>query len=651
MTGRGMVWNIDFVISSIVILAILLYFYTKLQRLPIERYRAFSRLISMCLVTLAVDLLTSFVNVQAAFLPRGIGVVAQIAYYFCITLRGYFFYRYFLATLKGGVQLTRTVRWLPLLPLGTYLCVLVIDAAQKPMTHQSISGEVLNLVCAFYAIYSIFLVAQGKEHYQKPEFQSLIVANGLLLLGIFFHRSLPGVLILNFFVTATILMLFLSMQDPKRYISGEVGAYNVDGLREVYQELNEKNEPVCTLGFVVIAYGDLKAMHGEATIHRIMIEIGNYLREMHTRSNGDWTYYYLDNGSFAILGSSEMPLRRLQAVVLHRFQQVWQAGNVDIILEAHSFLMRDDVRPHDTDEYIDTVHGLIAIAAHPASNLDENADEKAVKSLRHERAVLHALDRAIRNNAVEVWFQPIYSIREGKINGAEALSHLNDPQLGYISPGEFIDVAEKNGLIDKLGDQIIRKTCSFIKENDMAALGLEFIKINLSPIQLTSGDINRHFTSIVNDYGIPHDFLKVEITEAASVNGTFLNEKMNELRDKGFHMALDDFGTGYSNIIRVLEYPFDVIKLDLTLVWSYFREEKDVLPGLVSIFKTENYTVVAEGVENEAMARGLERLGVDALQGFYFSAALPPRDFVGYCRSRLSTLGKTAAIAEKRTIG
>lgn len=635
-----MYWNVDFVISSAAILVIVLFFYLRLHRLPIERYRAFSQLLRVCLLTLGTDLAASWVNHRFVHIPLAFLSIFNISYLFFICLRSYCFFCYMVAIVRGAVRLTGFVMWGPVIPLVAYAFLLVTEAVREGM-FSTASGtfetgvvyDVMNLVCAFYAVFSIYIVWKGRSAESTVEYRCLILANILLLAGTYFHRLLTGILIQNFFVTATILMLFLSMQDPKFYINGELNAYNINGFRAVYREFGEKSEPVCTLGFVVIAYNDLKAMHGEGTIHGAMKEICAYVDSLHGKYSGDWTLYYLDNGDFVILGSKEALLKSLKMDLQKRFQRVWQTGGIDIVLEAHFFMMRDDVRPHDADEFIDTVHGLMSIAAHPASTLDENADELAVRHLRHERAVLHALDRAVRNNSIEVWFQPIYSIREKRVNGAEALSRLNDPQMGYIPPGEFIDIAERNGLIDKLGDQIIRKTCDFIKNYDMKALGIEYININLSPIQLTSGDINRHFTSIVNEYGIPHDFLKVEITEAASVDSAFLSEKMLELKNRGFHMALDDFGTGYSNLMRIMDYPFEVIKLDLTLVWSYFREDKGVLPGIISIFKAQNYTVVAEGVENEIMAQGLAKLGVDSLQGYYFSKALPPEKFIIYCHA------------------
>ena len=109
---------------------------------------------------------------------------------------------------------------------------------------------------------------------------------------------------------------------------------------------------------------------------------------------------------------------------------------------------------------------------------------------------------------------------------------------------------------------------------------------------------------------------------------------MGELTKQGFHLALDDFGTGYSNLNRIMNFPFDVIKLDLTIVWGYFRDDKkkSALPFLVSAFKDNNYTVTAEGVETEEMAKGLSEMGVDCLQGYWFSKAIPPEDFIEYLK-------------------
>ena len=164
------------------------------------------------------------------------------------------------------------------------------------------------------------------------------------------------------------------------------------------------------------------------------------------------------------------------------------------------------------------------------------------------------IDRALENGSFQVYYQPIYSVKEGKFVSAEALIRLKDPQHGFISPETLIVAAEKSGAIHKIGEVVFEKVCQFIASKEFEQLGLDYIEINLSVSQIMNGDLPETLLSIMNEYKISPDKINLEITEtAAAYAQRVMTENLEKLTLAGISFSLDDYGTGYSNMQRVIQ--------------------------------------------------------------------------------------------------
>nr|WP_246428852.1 EAL domain-containing protein [Treponema rectale] len=254
--------------------------------------------------------------------------------------------------------------------------------------------------------------------------------------------------------------------------------------------------------------------------------------------------------------------------------------------------------------------------------------EETIKSIEGKKEVKRAVERAVENDAVELFLQPLVDVNTHKLVGAEALARIRNSKGELIPPAEFIPIAERNGRINILGEQMFEKACRFIRDNDMQAMGLSWINVNLSPIQFFRMDLNERFTSILKKFKIPARMVHLEITEESMIDYALLLKQILAMKKSGFQFVLDDYGSGYSNVTRLKRCPFVNVKLDMELVWDYFREQDKILPTLVQTFKQMNFTVTAEGIENEDMAEAMKKIGCDYLQGFYFAKPLPADEFL-----------------------
>ena len=286
---------------------------------------------------------------------------------------------------------------------------------------------------------------------------------------------------------------------------------------------------------------------------------------------------------------------------------------------------RELTRRNDYVGFIRSIHARI-----PENTIYEEQPEDLNMFRQYEIVLRELADIAVRKDPkdprVLVYCQPVYNLRTGKYDTAEALMRLNLEETGIVYPDQFIPLAEENGYIHALTEIILSKICRVL--HDLIAEGYEItrISVNVSALELRDrnfcGDIDR----IVTGSGVDCDRIAIELTESRSESDFILmKERIDELRRKGITFYLDDFGTGYSNMERILELPFDIVKFDRSMVVAggQSKRSEQVLGSLAGLFSKLNYSVLYEGVENEkdeAMCKGLS---ASYLQGYKYSRPVP----------------------------
>ena len=257
-------------------------------------------------------------------------------------------------------------------------------------------------------------------------------------------------------------------------------------------------------------------------------------------------------------------------------------------------------------------------------------DDKLRASLLREKMITDSMEKALAEKQFTVYLQPKYGLHKERIIGAEALVRWFHPEFGFISPGEFIPIFEKNGFIQKLDLYIWRMTCSLIAKWKQEGLPVLPVSVNVSRADLFIDDPVSVFVDLVNEYHIRPSDLHLEITESAYAdNMEVIVSTVSQLREKGFIIELDDFGSGYSSLNTLSAMPVDIVKLDLKFVHSEIEkpEEQSILNDVVTMAHRMHLRVVAEGVETAHQAERLRLIGCDYVQGYYFSAPLPIRDY------------------------
>ncbi|MBQ1554325.1 MAG: EAL domain-containing protein, partial [Clostridia bacterium] len=260
-------------------------------------------------------------------------------------------------------------------------------------------------------------------------------------------------------------------------------------------------------------------------------------------------------------------------------------------------------------------------------------DEKIRAQINEERELEGLMHMALANDEFKLYLQPKHRVSDGALAGAEALVRWVNPEKGFISPGKFIPLFEKNGFVDEVDNHILEKLCQFQQKrvlNDRPPIP---ISVNVSRVQLSDPNLAQRICELVDSYRVPHRYIDLELTESACFDDMdVLINTINTLREMGFPVSMDDFGSGYSSLNLLKQLSFDTLKID----GEFFRHVTDperaqsVVRSIVDMAKSLHMKTVAEGIETDEQVEFLRTTDCDLIQGYYYSKPISAEEFELY---------------------
>lgn len=343
----------------------------------------------------------------------------------------------------------------------------------------------------------------------------------------------------------------------------------------------------------------------------------------------DLTLARLGGDEFAIMLSDIDTLDPIPHVI----KRIVESLSENIELKGHEIYttcsIGVSIYPKDGDD-IDTLLKHADAAMYHAKRLgrnhyqfyDDEINEASFEHLKMENQLRFALER----EEFFLLYQPKIDIVSGKMVGMEALIRWEHPEMGIVSPAEFIPVAEYTGLITNIGDYVLRVACEQIKTWIQMGFDDFRLAVNLSPQQFRQQDLMGNINTIVKEVGIEHKYLEVEITEGAIIDDVEAAiVTMQSLHDLGIALSIDDFGTGYSSLSYLKRFPIDTLKVDRAFVRDIIDNSDDasIVAAIVSMAHKMGLKVIAEGVETGQQLAFLQDLKCDEIQGFLISRPVP----------------------------
>lgn len=459
------------------------------------------------------------------------------------------------------------------------------------------------LYCIIIFIYTVIRRNALKTTNIIPVIFYIILHISSILLE-FYNELVRGVNIniLSFSNSIALLIIYISIENPKSYLDVQTNALNSKTFYDDVDSMIIRNNK---LEMVSLYFKDLKFLVekvGYTIYEEIQKEITEVLKK-HAKK-----IYYVSDNQYVMMGNIK---------------------NTKLIKKDGLELLdgKITVNPIVTDivygKNFKTREELVKLL----SIVKDNNTKDAITRIKRELEVEDYLRKAIEEKSFVVYFQPIYSIKDGKYKSAEVLVRMPNNEA---YPDEFIPLAEKLGLINKVDEIIMEKAFEIIRNNDLDK-NLKRLEINLSPVECLSKDLSKRVIKLLDKFKISHKFLNLELLETAEIleNEIFKNN-IKLLKEKGVGFSLDDFGTGYSNIVNVTNYPFNIIKIDKSILYNSFEREKSkkLFINLTELIFNLGYDIIIEGVETEEQYNLCKGLGINNIQGYYFSKPLNSEDFV-----------------------
>lgn len=346
------------------------------------------------------------------------------------------------------------------------------------------------------------------------------------------------------------------------------------------------------------------------------------------------TFYRLGGDEFILLLEDTADVRIITAAakrILENLNQPFHIADNDIVVSSSIGIV---VYPSDglsSQELLQNADTAMYHAKSRGGNgyqfFNDSMNKNAVRRLHIENQLRHAL----RNNHLQVHYQPKVSLRTNKFVGLEALVRLEIPGTGMISPAEFIPLAEETGLIIEIGERVLRQTCRDMREWVDAGLVKGRVAVNLSAKQFLLPNLTQRVVEILKEYKLEAKYLELEITEGMVMEDPERAISiMTELHACGIHLALDDFGTGYSSLAYLKRFPIQTLKIDKAFIDDINVDERDrnMVASIVGLAHNLGLDVVAEGVVNHQQLSTLAAMDCEFAQGYLFSEPLGREQFL-----------------------
>ena len=266
-------------------------------------------------------------------------------------------------------------------------------------------------------------------------------------------------------------------------------------------------------------------------------------------------------------------------------------------------------------------------------------DDALRSRMLREKAITDTMETALAERQFIVYFQPKYSLNEERMAGAEALVRWIHPEWGFLSPGEFIPLFEKNGFIPQLDRYIWEQVCIRMREWKDKGYPVLPVSVNVSRVDVYHIDLESTLVELTEKYHIDPSYLHLEITESACANDpALIVSTVSRLRKLGFIIEMDDFGSGYSSLNMFNQMKMDILKLDMKFIQNEMAKpfDKSILNYVIDMSHGMGLSVVAEGVETREQMERLREIGCDYVQGFYFAKPMPAEEYEELLKLQLS---------------
>lgn len=488
----------------------------------------------------------------------------------------------------------------------------------------------MYLIYLFSAFYFIIAIVESLSFWRtstKRRRSGLMYMLVLTLVGVMIQMIRPELVVELFAESLALLGVMLFIEDEEDRIDAVCGVYNRIALLQDLNTLFAMDQPFDIIVVRIYNSDVLNKVTGNVSTEELQAGVAAFLKSL----NKEYEVFRISMNVFAlkrVLVEEGTDIDLLHA--LHRrFLNTWDYEGVEISLNA---LIMQAAYPKD----LNSVEEVLRMTDTPTGAVAQTKVLRGVELayLSREAEISLALRRGFTEHSYEVYYQPVYYLENLSIHAAEALIRLHDEKLGEIPPAEFIPVAERDGIIDEIGNLVLEEACLFLSSGLPAQMGIEYISVNLSVVQCIRSGFAAFVKDLASRYDIAPSLLSFEIKEsAAAAELPLLLTVIRSLREYGFRFSMDSYGTGFSDMHALYALDFDVIKIDRTILnRADERIGRIVLENCIRMIREMKRRILVEGVETKEQIELLKKLDVDYVQGYYSSKPITKNELLGILR-------------------
>lgn len=494
---------------------------------------------------------------------------------------------------------------------------------------------VLYIIALIYGLSTAGYSLAVRKYLSPSKWVAMISVFVLTFVAVSFQLFFPYYLVELFSTCIGLLMIMLLVMRPEETIDASVNIRSWKAYQDDLRNLVRSGQQV---QLVVVCMGnanELRHYIGENQYNDFVMEVADEIEGLYNRLRVRMNMYFERPGTFyLVLEDMSVDVPSLVPDFIDAAtERVKSYADQGVRFDPRFCVIR---LPEDIKAYQDIInmgHRFQSLGGQDQILFiaSELVGTKDFQILNHIDGILN---RIITEGTLEMYYQPIYDIKEKRFSSAEALARVKDTEYGMISPGVFIPAAEATGLILPIGEAILEAVYRFISEHDLRKLGMSYIEVNLSVAQCLQRELPDIVRRLQKQYGVDPHQVNFEVTETLFGNlNTVMDKNIRELVDMGYSFSLDDYGVGYSNIRRLRTLPLQIIKIDKSLVDDMFTEDgKAIISNTVHMMQEIHKKLVVEGVETEEAAAVCDDLSCNYIQGFYYSRPLPAEAFVEFVR-------------------
>lgn len=619
--------NIELQCCALFIIFAIFVMFMREKKLDLMNRKLFFHALCACFGCLIFDILSVVLinlSVHQGFNPFVTAIICKV-YIMLLTLQGYCGYVYvstsLLPTDKVWAKAVKIISHVIFIVGEILMLVLPIEyeAHDRIVYSFGPSTLVAYILSAVYIISTIVTTVAYRKQMPGRRFVAMLLWQGIWLLAAAIQFVLPQLLLVGFASAFGMVILYIQLENPSEYIDASTGLFTTNALSAYVHDKYK--------------FGKRFSMF-TAKIHYISNYVDYNIEQdavMRTAralvALGPEPAFRIDDDTFCVLyEDKERMYERASNIKMQK------DGVKDIPAKGTYLLIPDSLLMSGPDEFFRFLHTYLE-----SEQEIVEADEELVWKLREQNRVKELINEALTEDRVEVFYQPFYNVKESCFNVAEALVRIRQKNGELVPPGVFIPVAEESGQIIPLGIRVFEKVCEFLAKGEAKSYGLDQVEVNISAAQFDYENPARFVLEYLEKYGIEPGCINLEITEtAAARNKDFMLRSMNKLIENGVSFSLDDFGTGRSNIDYFVNMPIKIIKFDNTFTKGFFNnvKTKHVMTGMVDIFHKMDMEIVVEGIETEDQVGVMKDMGVEFIQGFYYSKPVPEDELLAFLKER-----------------